>query len=418
MKVWTDKNFEAAKRRGETGTFADGRNGLHIRVAASGIAFFWRGRVAGMGRDVKKITIGQWPAMSIPEARERAAQMAAFAAAGEFLKMDDLRAGARAKAKALPAVAALDVGSPTVAQAISKYLEYIKLKNKPNTIKDKEYFYNNRIIRPYGDRKLRQVDSYLLEDIVEGIREEGKLTAANNAIAYISSFYKWATRDGYRYTKIDINPTGRLVKTKPVRRTRTLSIDEIRVLMSVLRDKPERWKFGYMLLLLLGQRKREIFGLHRSEIDFENRWIALSESRTKNGRAHVVPFGALAALYLKRLVDTAPADGYVFGNAGKPEGFSRIHANIIYEMFRHDVRPDWVLHDLRRTFASQAYEMKAAGSLDVDTISIEAMLNHVSGQRDGVAGIYNRYDYIDAKRAITAVWEKRLLDVMGANILL
>ena len=46
----------------------------------------------------------------------------------------------------------------------------------------------------------------------------------------------------------------------------------------------------------------------------------------------------------------------------------------------------WTLHDLRRTGATR---MADSG---VQPHIIEAVLNHVSGHKGGVAGIYNRAD--------------------------
>ena len=48
---------------------------------------------------------------------------------------------------------------------------------------------------------------------------------------------------------------------------------------------------------------------------------------------------------------------------------------------------EWRLHDLRRTAATGMAE------LGVQPHVIEAVLNHVSGHRAGVAGVYNRATY-------------------------
>ena len=53
----------------------------------------------------------------------------------------------------------------------------------------------------------------------------------------------------------------------------------------------------------------------------------------------------------------------------------------------------WRLHDLRRTAST------GMGDLGVQPHVIEATLNHVSGFRAGVAGVYNRSSYAAEKRA-------------------
>ena len=50
------------------------------------------------------------------------------------------------------------------------------------------------------------------------------------------------------------------------------------------------------------------------------------------------------------------------------------------------LKEEWTLHDLRRTAATRMAD------LGVQPI-VEAVLNHVSGHKAGVAGIYNRSAY-------------------------
>jgi len=58
----------------------------------------------------------------------------------------------------------------------------------------------------------------------------------------------------------------------------------------------------------------------------------------------------------------------------------------------------WRLHDLRRTCATGMAE------LGIQPHIIEAVLNHVSGHKGGVAGIYNRAKYSDEMRSALQRW--------------
>ena len=62
----------------------------------------------------------------------------------------------------------------------------------------------------------------------------------------------------------------------------------------------------------------------------------------------------------------------------------------------------WTLHDLRRTAATRMAD------LGVQPHVIEAVLNHVSGHKAGVAGIYNRSTYAAEKRAAMELWASHL----------
>jgi integrase len=63
---------------------------------------------------------------------------------------------------------------------------------------------------------------------------------------------------------------------------------------------------------------------------------------------------------------------------------------------------DWHLHDLRRTVATNL--QKLGVRLEVT----EAVLNHISGSRSGIVGIYQRHDWADEKRAALAAWGTRV----------
>jgi integrase len=66
----------------------------------------------------------------------------------------------------------------------------------------------------------------------------------------------------------------------------------------------------------------------------------------------------------------------------------------------------WVHHDIRRSVATHLAEIGTPPHI------IEATLNHVSGHKAGVAGIYNRSEYDLQKRQALARWGEHLLDIV------
>ena len=86
----------------------------------------------------------------------------------------------------------------------------------------------------------------------------------------------------------------------------------------------------------------------------------------------------------------------------------------------------WTPHDLRRTFATYAggglpeHQLKklplqdrdAASGLGIQPHVVEAILNHVSGTRGGVAGVYNRSTYAAEKKAALDLWADRLIAIV------
>jgi hypothetical protein len=46
---------------------------------------------------------------------------------------------------------------------------------------------------------------------------------------------------------------------------------------------------------------------------------------------------------------------------------------------------------------------------------VEAVLNHVSGHKAGVAGVYNRASYRVEMRAALGAWSEHVAGIVGAN---
>jgi hypothetical protein len=69
----------------------------------------------------------------------------------------------------------------------------------------------------------------------------------------------------------------------------------------------------------------------------------------------------------------------------------------------------WRIHGIRRTVAT------GMADIGVQPHIIEAVLNHISGHKAGVAGIYNRAIYASEKRAALARWAQHVQSLEGAE---
>jgi len=147
-----------------------------------------------------------------------------------------------------------------------------------------------------------------------------------------------------------------------------------------------------------------------SPADSTRALIALPGRRTKNGRPHDVPLSRAALEALSGHPRRDDRD-LVFGEGeGSFSGWSKAKTAL-------DERcrvKDWTLHDLRRTAATRMAD------LGVQPHVIEAVLNHVSGHKAGVAGIYNRSTYAAEKRAALDLWANHLMVAIaqadGSNV--
>jgi integrase len=181
-----------------------------------------------------------------------------------------------------------------------------------------------------------------------------------------------------------------------------LSDDEIRAVWAAFDDTG--WPFGPLahLLLLTGQRLSEVAEARWSEIDLEAKTWKIPKERTKNDRAHEVPLSDAAVEIIKALPRIEGKAGYVFTATGAHpvSNLKRLREALRRASSERDVAP--TLHDLRRTVATNL--QKLGVRLEVT----EAVLNHVSGSRKGIVGVYQRHEYSDEKRAALDAWARRL----------
>jgi integrase len=182
-------------------------------------------------------------------------------------------------------------------------------------------------------------------------------------------------------------------------RDRVLTDDELRLIWSALGDN--KYDDVLRLLTLTGQRRLEIGGLRWSEVDFDKAVISLPAERTKNARPHDVPLSPAALSVLKARHRLAGRD-HIFGANGFA-GWSNCKVLLDARIASKGAIPAWRLHDLRRTVSTMMHD-----ELGIAPHIVEAVLNHVSGHRAGVAGVYNRALYAKEKAVALARWAEHL----------
>jgi integrase len=208
---------------------------------------------------------------------------------------------------------------------------------------------------------------------------------------------------------VDANPVVGTRRHEEAERDRVLTNDELRTIWAALEN--DHYGAIVKLLALTGQRKGEIAGLQWSEI--KDGSIELSGERTKNHRPHTVPLSepahAILAAQPKRTDNDGTVRDLIFGFGEGPfSGWSGCKEALDARVTEAAGRPldEWVLHDLRRTVATRMAD------LGVQPHVIEAVLNHQSGHKRGVAGIYNRSTYEREKTAALELWGEHLMAVV------
>jgi integrase len=203
----------------------------------------------------------------------------------------------------------------------------------------------------------------------------------------------------------DSNPVSFTSREPEKSRDRTLTDAEIKAVWDAT-DGEDDYSRIVRLCLLTGCRREEIGGLRSEEIEIDR--LLIGAKRMKGGMVHEVPILPMMAVALPP--KPATIVDYVFGRRGTGfSGWSKSKKALDAKIARAGVEmAPWGLHDLRRTFSTRLHD---AG---VEPIVIEALLAH---KQQGVAAVYNRASFREAKRAALERWHLILEAILtGAAI--
>ncbi|ODT26160.1 MAG: hypothetical protein ABS54_07730 [Hyphomicrobium sp. SCN 65-11] len=254
--------------------------------------------------------------------------------------------------------------------------------------------------------RLRRRD---IRELLDDSKARGARTTANRELAALKTFLNWCVDREV----IEVSPALRIGKPAPEnKRTRILTDAELRVIW--LAAEAEGYPFGAIvrLLMLTGQRRGEVAGALWPELNLKRREWILPEGRTKNGLPHLGPLSDAAVEILEEMPRCQGGD-FLFGLGGRTgfTGYSKGKARIdkrVTEIAKKAL-PEWNLHDIRRTVAT------SMARLGVLPHEVEAVLNHVSGSKAGVAGIYNLYSYEKEKRAALNLWAAHIARIVDVD---
>jgi integrase len=358
--------------------------GYRLRRRSKGIIATWIYQYGD-----RKITIGL--ASALPPAK-------AFSIAGDLAAR--VRLGGDPLAEKQTARAERALHFRVVAE---KYLDHQKTELRASSfVETQRHLLKNAAA--LHSRPLAEVDRSAVAACLNDIANNRGAVTANRARANISAMFSWAMKQGIA----ESNPVIGTIKREERARDRVLTDRELAIVWHALGDDD----FGRIikLMALTGQREAEIAGLRWSEIDFDRATITLPALRTKNGYAHDVPMSKAAAAIL---TGQPKVDGQdlVFARRGdKPfaswtAGKIRLAARI-RELNKGKELPHFVFHDLRRTFVTRACE------LGVQPHVVEAVVNHQSGHKAGVAGVYNKAVYANEKRQALNLWAAHVAAVV------
>jgi integrase len=224
-------------------------------------------------------------------------------------------------------------------------------------------------------------------------RENGKAAAAL-ARSKLSGMFVWALQQGL----CELNPVAGTARPEVApARDRVLSDEE---LAAVWRGCDATTDFSRIirLLTLLPCRRQEVGGMRWDELDLERGVWTIPAARAKNGRAITLPLMPMALEIIKAVPQRVECDR-LFGERHSPKGFTSWFRGKESLDAKTGIDESWNIHDLRRSVATRMADLGVAPHV------VEQILNHVSGHKSGVAGIYNRSSYEREVKQALGLWE-------------
>jgi len=210
----------------------------------------------------------------------------------------------------------------------------------------------NGLAARWGDRDVASIDASDLHAVIEETRRNGipgipaRAAGPNDSRARVmaralSSFFSWCVRN----RRIEVKPTIH-IPAQPRSRERVLTEAEIKAVWRAVDRVSARYAAVVKLLLLTGPRQ--------------------------------------------------PGNEFVFTAGNAPIGN--------YSDWKKKLNAltpgvaSWCVHDLRRTAVTHMVEMGEQPHV------VELCVNHAGGHRRGVAGVYNRAEMMDERRAALVRW--------------
>ncbi|WP_070969917.1 tyrosine-type recombinase/integrase [Vibrio sonorensis] len=366
------------------------RDGLAVLVRSSGkVSFIYRYRY---NQKPQTATLGQFTGkaggMTLAEARAKAGECRAWLDQGRNPRTEiELN-----KSSFREAV--------TVRQALSYWIDDFARQKRSNA--DKHLAQFEKHIFPFiGDLPVEEVTTRLWVGLFDDIKKGKHHRAAPVAAGYIFGNVKQALIycrkrhfcTSHALDDLTVTDAGE----KQGKKDRVLSLDETLDVWQWTNNMKGNWYYRQLVKLLIcfGARTQEVRLSKVSEWDLESMVWTCPKSHSKNGQEIVRPIPESLKSYLVSLIEQSE-DGYLLGELKQAPTVSAWAASLPKKLGHIE---EWRLHDLRRTFATHLNDS------GIEPHIIEQLLGH---SIKGVAGIYNRAQYLEQKRVALELWQAKL----------
>ena len=359
--------------------------GFGVKVTPKGRkVFIVLYRTGGAGSKLRKYTIGPYGRVTLHQARLAAQKV--FAAR---LEGRDPAAEKREAKRRVMADCVEDLLETFIAQRLSKNRSVAEISR----------LLRREVGNPWAGRSIHEITKRDVVEVVSGIEQRGAPGTANKTLKSIKTFLRWCVGRAV----LDRSPAeGVPLPAREVARDRALDDEELAQVILAARKIGSPYGGIVELLALTGQRRQEVAGLQREELDLAQRIWTIPKARTKNAKAHIVHLSKEALAVLKRADQREPL---VLSLLGTKTFQDFTHAKRLLDQLSGVT--GWRLHDLRRTCVSGMARLGVAPHVS------DKILNHQAGTISGVAAVYQRYDFLPERQDALNRWGAHVAHIMA-----
>lgn len=383
--------------------------GFGVVVAPSGAKSFYLSFTSPEDGKRKQISLGKYPAIKLAEARRIALERRDKVTKGiDLAREKQQEISTRMEQRTLG----------TFEDLLDLYVADLE-EDRKRTSKEVRRIKNKDIPSHLLSRPAHKVSRDDILDVLATIAQRGAKVHSDNVRAYLRAAFELGihaqsmTRWRRKAPSFDIqhNPVATIKRTltrKP-KGQRALNEAEVQELWTSTLLTPSM-HLALKLILATGQRVEEVLHATRDEFDFKkNLWIIPGERRKTRGHTsepHLVPLTHIHLELVKEIQSTTNHQQLMFPARGgeSPRRYDSL-TKAVSVFVKNSGMLSFSARDLRRTFKT------LAGSMNIPL----EMRNRLQGHAlvDVGSVYYDRYDYLEQKRAAMERWSSGLTEIVS-----
>lgn len=347
------------------------------------------------------ITLGDYPTLSLQDAREKATAIKRQILDG----IDPILAKKEAKSKQI-----------TVEDFAQIYFkERMPVTRKSGRSSERFIYGMNRyVVSELGRYYISDVTDLHIKKLIDARVIKGQHNTAIIILSLLRLLFDYAIEKKLITSTPIANIKYYNIAPRKSRK-RNLSLDEIGQCLQLLYGSEQillQYKIAIHLLLMLLMRKLELAHAKWSQVDFTNETFTIDSSKTD--AELVIPLPTQAIKLFQILKQIANGSEYIF--AGIIDNNKPMHENTLNKqienincmMFGNDNSRYFTIHDFRRTATTRL------GEMDYPSDYIEIALNH---KRAGIKEVYHRSQFIPQRKEMLQHWADVIDGLVGEKLL-